>query len=144
MSQVADMAKPAANTAVVMAATSQRAVRATLGRISTGVSPCASSEMANRRGRLTQKLAAGGTAGKGAGQCLGHSAYEPGRLADGLRGRLDPKSDKLYDLKPGIALALPVLLEARYIFGLLAIVWFIWLGIVMFRTRPLLAHSARS
>ncbi|MEP7018835.1 MAG: hypothetical protein ABI899_12550 [Actinomycetota bacterium] len=41
-------------------------------------------------------------------------------------------------------MALPVLLEARYIFGLLAIVWFIWLGIVMFRTRPLLAHSARS
>jgi hypothetical protein len=35
----------------------------------------------------------------------------------------------------GIASAIPVLLEARYIFGLLEIVWFIWVGIVMFRTR---------
>jgi hypothetical protein len=35
----------------------------------------------------------------------------------------------------GIASASPVLLEARYIFGLLEIVWFIWVGIVMFRTR---------
>jgi len=35
----------------------------------------------------------------------------------------------------GIASAIPVLLEARYVFGLLLIVWFIWLGIVMFRTR---------
>jgi hypothetical protein len=34
----------------------------------------------------------------------------------------------------GIISVIPVLLEARYIFGLLQIVWFIWLGIVMFRT----------
>lgn len=36
----------------------------------------------------------------------------------------------------GIASAVPVLLDARYVFGLLQIVWFIWLGIVMLRTRP--------
>ena len=36
----------------------------------------------------------------------------------------------------GIASVIPVLLEARYVFGLLQIVWFIWLGIVMFRTKP--------
>jgi hypothetical protein len=36
----------------------------------------------------------------------------------------------------GIASVIPVLLEARYVFGLLQIVWFIWLGVVMFRTRP--------
>jgi hypothetical protein len=35
----------------------------------------------------------------------------------------------------GIASAIPVLLEARYLFGLLEIVWFIWVGTVMFRTR---------
>jgi hypothetical protein len=35
----------------------------------------------------------------------------------------------------GIASAIPVLLEARYVFGVLQIVWFIWLGIVMIRTR---------
>jgi len=35
----------------------------------------------------------------------------------------------------GIASVIPALLEARYLFGLLQIVWFIWLGIVMFRTR---------
>ena len=36
----------------------------------------------------------------------------------------------------GIASVIPVLLDARLVFGLLEIVWFIWLGIVMFRTRP--------
>jgi hypothetical protein len=36
----------------------------------------------------------------------------------------------------GIASVIPVLLDARLVFGLLQIVWFIWLGIVMFRTRP--------
>ncbi len=35
----------------------------------------------------------------------------------------------------GIASAVPVLLDARYAFGLLQIVWFIWLGIVLLRTR---------
>src|SRR5450756_1655108 len=35
----------------------------------------------------------------------------------------------------GIASVIPVLLDARLVFGLLEIVWFIWLGIVMFRTR---------
>jgi hypothetical protein len=35
----------------------------------------------------------------------------------------------------GIASAIPVLLEARYVFGLLEIVWFIWVGIVMIRIR---------
>jgi hypothetical protein len=35
----------------------------------------------------------------------------------------------------GIASAIPVLLNARLVFGLLQIVWFIWLGIVMLRTR---------
>jgi hypothetical protein len=36
----------------------------------------------------------------------------------------------------GIVSVIPVLLDARYVFGLLQIVWFIWLGIVMLRTRP--------
>jgi hypothetical protein len=36
----------------------------------------------------------------------------------------------------GIASVIPVLLEARYVFGILQIVWFIGLGVVMFRTRP--------
>jgi len=36
----------------------------------------------------------------------------------------------------GIASVIPVLLDARLVFGLLEIVWFIWVGIVMFRTRP--------
>jgi hypothetical protein len=36
----------------------------------------------------------------------------------------------------GITSVIPVLLDARYVFGLLQIVWFIWLGIVMLRTRP--------
>jgi hypothetical protein len=35
----------------------------------------------------------------------------------------------------GIASVIPVLLNAGYVFGLLQIVWFIWLGIVMLRTR---------
>jgi hypothetical protein len=35
----------------------------------------------------------------------------------------------------GIASVIPVLLEARYVFGLLQIVWLIWVGIVMLRTR---------
>ena len=35
----------------------------------------------------------------------------------------------------GIASVIPALLEARYLFGLLQIVWFIGLGIVMLRTR---------
>jgi hypothetical protein len=35
----------------------------------------------------------------------------------------------------GIASVIPVLLDAKYLFGLLQIVWFIWLGIVMLRTR---------
>jgi hypothetical protein len=35
----------------------------------------------------------------------------------------------------GIVSAVPVLLDARYVFGLLQIVWFIWLGIVLLRTR---------
>jgi hypothetical protein len=35
----------------------------------------------------------------------------------------------------GIISVIPVLVDARYIFGLLQIVWFIWLGIVMLRTR---------
>jgi len=34
----------------------------------------------------------------------------------------------------GVASVIPLLLEARYVFGLLQIVWLIWLGIVMFRT----------
>lgn len=34
----------------------------------------------------------------------------------------------------GIASVIPVLLDGRYIFGLLQIVWFIWLGVVMLRT----------
>jgi len=36
----------------------------------------------------------------------------------------------------GIASVIPVLQGAAYVFGLLEIVWFIWVGIVMFRTRP--------
>ncbi len=36
----------------------------------------------------------------------------------------------------GIASVIPVLLDARYVFGLFQIVWFIWLGAVMLRTRP--------
>jgi hypothetical protein len=35
----------------------------------------------------------------------------------------------------GVVSAVPVLLDARYVFGLLQIVWFIWLGIVMLRTK---------
>jgi hypothetical protein len=35
----------------------------------------------------------------------------------------------------GIASVIPVLLNARLVFGMLQIVWFIWVGIVMFRTR---------
>ena len=35
----------------------------------------------------------------------------------------------------GIASAIPVLLNAGYVFGLFQILWFIWLGIVMLRTR---------
>ena len=35
----------------------------------------------------------------------------------------------------GIASVVPPLLDAGLVFGLLEIVWFIWLGIVMFRTR---------
>jgi hypothetical protein len=34
----------------------------------------------------------------------------------------------------GIASVIPVLLDARYLFGLLQIVWFIWLGVAMLRT----------
>jgi len=34
----------------------------------------------------------------------------------------------------GIASVIPVLLDGRYVFGLLQIVWFIWLGVVMLRT----------
>jgi len=36
----------------------------------------------------------------------------------------------------GIASVVPPLLDAVYVFGLLEIVWLIWLGIVMLRTRP--------
>jgi hypothetical protein len=36
----------------------------------------------------------------------------------------------------GIVSAVPVLREGAVVFGLLQIVWFIWLGIVMLRTRP--------
>lgn len=36
----------------------------------------------------------------------------------------------------GIASVIPVLLDGRYVFGLLQIPWFIWLGVVMLRTRP--------
>lgn len=36
----------------------------------------------------------------------------------------------------GIASVIPVLLDGRYVFGLLQILWFIWLGVVMLRTRP--------
>jgi hypothetical protein len=36
----------------------------------------------------------------------------------------------------GVVSAVPGLLDAKYVFGLLQIVWFIWLGIVMLRTRP--------
>ena len=35
----------------------------------------------------------------------------------------------------GIASVIPVLLDAGYVFGLLQIVWFFWLGFVMLRTR---------
>src|SRR5665647_1147062 len=35
----------------------------------------------------------------------------------------------------GIASVIPVLLNARLVFGMLQIVWFIWVGIAMFRTR---------
>jgi hypothetical protein len=35
----------------------------------------------------------------------------------------------------GIVSAVPGLLDAKYVFGLLQIVWFIWLGVVMLRTR---------
>jgi hypothetical protein len=35
----------------------------------------------------------------------------------------------------GIVSAVPGLLDAKYAFGLLQIVWFIWLGVVMLRTR---------
>jgi len=35
----------------------------------------------------------------------------------------------------GIASVVPPLLDAVYVFGLLEIVWLIWLGIVMLRTR---------
>ena len=34
----------------------------------------------------------------------------------------------------GIASVIPVLLNARLVFGMLQIVWFIWVGIAMFRT----------
>ena len=34
----------------------------------------------------------------------------------------------------GIASVIPVLLDARYLFGLLQILWFIWLGVAMLRT----------
>ena len=34
----------------------------------------------------------------------------------------------------GIASVIPLLLDARYAFGLLQILWFIWLGVVMLRT----------
>jgi hypothetical protein len=34
----------------------------------------------------------------------------------------------------GIASIIPALLDGRYVFGLLQIVWFIWLGVVMLRT----------
>ena len=34
----------------------------------------------------------------------------------------------------GIASVIPVLLDGRYVFGLLQILWFIWLGVVMLRT----------
>lgn len=36
----------------------------------------------------------------------------------------------------GITSAIPLLLDAVYVFGLLEIVWLVWLGIVMLRTRP--------
>jgi len=36
----------------------------------------------------------------------------------------------------GIASIIPPLLDAIYVFGLLEIIWLIWLGIVMLRTRP--------
>ena len=36
----------------------------------------------------------------------------------------------------GIASAIPVLLDGRYVFGMLQIVWFVWLGVVMLRTQP--------
>lgn len=34
----------------------------------------------------------------------------------------------------GIASVIPVLLDGRYLFGLLQIVWFLWLGVAMLRT----------
>lgn len=37
----------------------------------------------------------------------------------------------------GIASIVPVLLDARYVFGLLQILWFIWLGMVMLRTTAI-------
>ncbi len=36
----------------------------------------------------------------------------------------------------GIASAIPPLLDGRYVFGLLQILWLIWLGVVMLRTPP--------
>ena len=42
----------------------------------------------------------------------------------------------------GIASVLPVLLQAKYIFGLLQIAWFIWLGIVLLRTRSFTVGAA--
>ena len=42
----------------------------------------------------------------------------------------------------GIASVIPVLLDGRYVFGLLQIVWFIWLGVVMLRT-PAIEEPAR-
>lgn len=44
----------------------------------------------------------------------------------------------------GIASVIPVLLEARYIFGLLEIVWFVRVGIVMYRTRASEASQRQS
>jgi hypothetical protein len=41
----------------------------------------------------------------------------------------------------GIASVVPVLLDARYLFGLLQIVWFIWLGVAMLRT-PAIGREA--
>jgi hypothetical protein len=34
----------------------------------------------------------------------------------------------------GIASVIPMLLDGRYVFGLLQILWFVWLGVVMLRS----------
>ncbi|MGA8046919.1 MAG: hypothetical protein WCA30_11710 [Dermatophilaceae bacterium] len=37
----------------------------------------------------------------------------------------------------GIASVIPMLLDARYVFGLLQILWFLWLGLTLLRTRTM-------